>query len=217
MILRFFSGSVTPARRSRNSCEASTNTSGSCRRSNRLRICVGFVEPQHAVVHEDARQLVADRAMDDQRGDRRIHAAAQRADDASVADLRANPRRRLLDKRRHRPVAGAAADAEGEVAQDLEAALGVDDFGMEQQRVEAALRVRHRRDRRVGAGRDHRRSLPARRRRNRRGSPTRESRRARREQRARTRSTPNASRARTRAAAPARPARRARRAINCMP
>ena len=60
-----------------------------------------------------------------QRRHRRIDAAAQRADDAAVADLRADPRRRLLDKRRHRPVAGAAADAVREVAQDLEAALGV--------------------------------------------------------------------------------------------
>ena len=87
-----------------------------------------FVQAQHAVVDEDAGQLVADRAMDDERRDRRVDAAAQRADDAAVADLRADPRRRLLDKRRHRPVAGAAADAVGEVAQDLEAAFGVDDF-----------------------------------------------------------------------------------------
>ena len=43
-------------------------------------------------------------------------------------DLRADPRRRLLDERRHRPVAGAAADAVGEVAQDLEAVLGVRDL-----------------------------------------------------------------------------------------
>ena len=98
----------------------------------------GLVEPQHAVVHEDARQLVADGAVKDQRRDRRIDAAAQRADDAPVADLRADPRRRLLDKRRHRPVAGAAADAVGEVAQDLEAAFGVHDLGMKQQRVQAA-------------------------------------------------------------------------------
>ena len=70
-----------------------------------------------------------------------------------VADLRANLRRRLLDKRRHRPVAGAAADAVGEVAQDLEAALGVHDFGMKQQRVERRAGVRHRRDRRVRARR----------------------------------------------------------------
>ena len=43
-----------------------------------------LVEPQHAVVDEDARQLVADRAVDDERRDRRIDAAAQRADDAAA-------------------------------------------------------------------------------------------------------------------------------------
>ena len=95
-----------------------------------------LVEPQHAVVDEDAGQLIADRAVKDERRDGRIDAAAQRADHAPAADLRANLRRRLFDKRRHRPVAGAAADAVGEVAQDLEAAFGVHDLGMKQQRVQ---------------------------------------------------------------------------------
>src|SRR4029453_16309039 len=45
-----------------------------------------LVQPQHAVVDEDARQLVADGAMNEQRGDRGIHSAAQRADDASIAN-----------------------------------------------------------------------------------------------------------------------------------
>src|SRR5438270_674764 len=63
-----------------------------------------FVEPQHAVVHEDARQAIADGAVNEQRGDGRIHAAAERADDAAVPDLPANLRRGLLDERRHRPV-----------------------------------------------------------------------------------------------------------------
>ena len=116
----------------------------------------GLVEPQDAVVHEDTRQLVADRFVEDERRDRRVDAAAQRADDPPAAHLRANPRRRLLDKRRHRPVAGAAADAGGEVAKDVEAALRVDHFGMEQQRVEPAIGVGHGGDRCVGAGRDHR-------------------------------------------------------------
>ena len=93
--------------------------------------------------------------MDEQRGDRRIHAAAQSADDAAVADLVADPRRRLLHERRHRPVAGAAADVEGEVPEDVEPAIGVRDFGVEQQRVEPLRRGGHRRHRRVGArGRD---------------------------------------------------------------
>ncbi len=85
MIFRFCSGSVTPASRSRNSVDASTNTSGSCSRSKRRRICVGLVQPQHAVVDEDARQPVADRAVDEQRGDRRVDAAAERAHHAPAA------------------------------------------------------------------------------------------------------------------------------------
>ena len=53
-----------------------------------------------------------------------------------VADLLPDPLGRFVDERRDRPVAGAAADVEGEVAQDLLAVIGVRDFGMEQQRVE---------------------------------------------------------------------------------
>ena len=63
-------------------------------------------------------------------------------------------RGRLVDERRHRPVARAAADAVGEVPEDLEAALGVRDLGVKQQRVQRRAGVLHRRDRRVGARRD---------------------------------------------------------------
>src|SRR5205807_342278 len=86
-----------------------------------------FVEAEHAVVDEDAHQLVADGAMNQQRRNGGVDAAAQRADDAALPDLRTDARRRLLDERRHRPIAGAAADAVREVAQDLETALGVHD------------------------------------------------------------------------------------------
>ena len=43
----------------------------------------------------------------------------------AVADLRPDPRGRLLDERRHRPVARAAADVEREVPEDLETAIRV--------------------------------------------------------------------------------------------
>ena len=118
----------------------------------------GFVQPQHAVVDENARELVADRPMDDQGCDRRVDAAAQGADDLSVADLRANPRRRLFHERGHRPVAGAAADSIRKVAEDLEAVIGVHDFRMEQQRVQTAIGVCHRRHRGVGARRHDRKA-----------------------------------------------------------
>ena len=93
--------------------------------------------------------------MDEQRRHRGVHAAAESADDASVADLAADRVRRFLHERRHRPVAGAAADVVGEVAQDVEAVIGVCDFGMKQERVEPPLLCHHRRNRRVRAGRRH--------------------------------------------------------------
>ena len=43
--------------------------------------------PHQAVVDEDAGQLVADRLVDQHRGDRRIDAAGEAADDAALADL----------------------------------------------------------------------------------------------------------------------------------
>ncbi len=97
-----------------------------------------LVEAKHAVVDEDAGQLAADGAMDQQRRNGGVDATAQRAHDAALTDLRTDARRRLIDERRHRPVAGAAADAVREVAEDLETPLGVHDFGMEQDRVETS-------------------------------------------------------------------------------
>ena len=114
-----------------------------------------FVQSQQAVVDENARQLVGNGAMENQRRDRRVDAAAQRADDAPAAHLAPNPCGCLVHEGRHRPVAGAAADAEGEIPQDLEAPFRVDHLRVEQNRVQAAARIRHRRDRRIRTGGDH--------------------------------------------------------------
>ena len=116
---------------------------------------IGFVEPQNAVVDENARQLLTDRAMDEQSRDRRVYAAAQPENDPSVSNLRPDFLRRLLHERCHRPVAGAAADAIRKVSKDLQAVLGVHDLRMKQERVECAIRICHRRDRRVGTRRQH--------------------------------------------------------------
>ena len=142
MILRFCSGSVTPASRSRNRSLASTKSSGRCSFSvKRLLIWLRFVVAQQPVVDEDARQPIADGAMDQHRGHRGIDAAGEAADDlARRPDLLADPRRRFFDERGDRPVAAAAADVVGEVPQDLEAVIGVHDLGMEQQRIEARAR-----------------------------------------------------------------------------
>ena len=61
---------------------ASTKSSGSCScLANRLLDLVGLVVAQQAVVHEDAGQPVADGPVDQHRGDGRIDAARQAADD----------------------------------------------------------------------------------------------------------------------------------------
>ena len=154
MILRFCSGSVTPASRSRNRSDRIDEVE---RQSHLLREAlddlVRLVVPQQAVVDEDARQAIADRAVNEHRGDSGIDAARETADDLADADLRPDPLGRFFDERRDRPVADAAADAVREVAQDREAVIGVRHFGMKQQRIELALRRLHRRNRRRRARR----------------------------------------------------------------
>ena len=59
---------------------------------------LGLLLAQEAVVDEDARELVADRAMHERRRDRRVDAAGQRADHATVADLGADALDRLGDE-----------------------------------------------------------------------------------------------------------------------
>ena len=54
---------------------------------------LGLARAQQAVVDEHAGQLVADRALHERRGDRRVDAAGQPADDLLAADLRADRRR----------------------------------------------------------------------------------------------------------------------------
>ena len=140
MIFRFCSGSVTPASRSRNSADASTNTSGSFSRSKRLRICAAssrrstpLSTKMHVSASPTARWMMS-------------AATVESTPPLSAQTTRPPPTcarifaGRLLDERRHRPVAGAAADAVREVAQNLEAALGVHDLRVKEQRVEAAGR-----------------------------------------------------------------------------
>ena len=116
---------------------------------------IRLVVAQQPVVHEDARQPIADGPVNQHRGDGGIDAARQPAHDLARPDLLPDALGRLLDERGDRPVARAAADVVGEVPQDLGAVIGVHDFGMEQQRVELTLRRLHRHDRRRGArGRD---------------------------------------------------------------
>src|SRR4030095_5035679 len=66
---------------------------------------VGLALPEDAVVDEDAREARAQRLVEQQGHDRRVHPSRERADDAAVAHGRPHVPHRLLDERRDRPVA----------------------------------------------------------------------------------------------------------------
>ncbi len=112
---------------------------------------LGFVEPQQAVVDEHASELVADRLMDQNRGDRGIDAAGKAADHPALADLIADFFDRLFAKRAHGPVAGEACDLSNKIADQFGAVGRVHHFGMEHQSVILPLLVLDHRERRVRA------------------------------------------------------------------
>ena len=114
---------------------------------------------QEAVVDEDARELVADRLVHEQRGDRRVDAARERAEDALRADLGADPLDLLLDHRRGRPGGRRAGDVVEEVLQDLHPARRVHDLRVELDAVELPLRRLERGDRRRRRAGDDPRAL----------------------------------------------------------
>ncbi len=67
---------------------------------------LAFVLAQQAVIDEHAGELVADRLVDQHRGDGGIDAAGQAADHPARADLGADLLDRFLAERAHGPVAG---------------------------------------------------------------------------------------------------------------
>ena len=122
---------------------------------------LGLVEPQQAVIDEHAGELVADRLMDQHRGDGGIDAAGQAADHLALADLVADLLDRLLAEGAHGPVAGEACDLADEIADQLGAVGRVHHFGVEHQPVIFALLVLDHGERRVGARRRRRQSPAA--------------------------------------------------------
>jgi hypothetical protein len=70
---------------------------------HRLHHLVAFAEAQETRVDEHARELVADRALEQRGDDRRIHTARQPEQHVIGADLRADPRDRILDDVRRGP------------------------------------------------------------------------------------------------------------------
>jgi len=99
------------------------------------------------VIHEHARELIADRLVHEQRGDRRIDAARERTQDALVPNRRANPLNLLLDHGGGRPRRRRARDVVEEVLQQVVPERRVHDLGMELDAVLPRLRRLERRDR----------------------------------------------------------------------
>jgi hypothetical protein len=71
---------------------------------------LGLAEAHHPVVDVDTRQPLADRALDDRGGDRRVDAPGERADRPALADLLADRGDLLLDDVEHGPGLPAAGD-----------------------------------------------------------------------------------------------------------
>src|SRR5262245_9048051 len=90
-----------------------------------------FVLPHEAVVDEDAGQLVADGFADEDRGDSRVDAAGEAADDLPLPHFAAYAVDRLLTERGHRPVARQAHDLVDEIGKKLCTVRRVGDFEME--------------------------------------------------------------------------------------
>ena len=116
---------------------------------------LGLAEAQQPVIDEDAGELVADRLVDEHRGDRGIDAAREPADHPALADLLADLLDRLLLEGAHGPVAAAARDLAHEIAQQRRAVRRVHHLEMELGGVELALVVGDHRDRRVLRRADH--------------------------------------------------------------
>ena len=99
---------------------------------------LGFALPHQPVVDEHAGELLADRLMDQHRGDGAVDAARQAADDATLADLGADFLDLGLAEFGHRPIAGAAADVAHEIGDQLGAVGGVRDLEVELGAVDSA-------------------------------------------------------------------------------
>ena len=151
--LRLASGSVTPL----SFCqEALLGVDGDERHLERVAKradhLLALVLAHQPVIDEHARQLVADRAVHEQRGDRRVDAAGQAADHVGLPHLRADAADLVLDDRRRRPGLLAAADLGEKAREDLLAVGRVHDLGVKLDAVDAALGVLDGGDRRGARG-----------------------------------------------------------------
>ena len=104
---------------------------------------VAFVQPQKAMIDEDAGELVTDGAMDEGSSHAGIDATGQAQDDFLVAHLFADGGHGFLDVVTHDPVGTDATDVEHEALEHGPALHGVGDFGVELHAVEVAILVGH--------------------------------------------------------------------------
>ena len=141
MVLRFASGSVTPASALEEAVAFVGVDQGDvvvvAEEGDDLLGLAGAHQPG---VDEDAGELVADRLVDQHRGDRAVDAAGEAADHPLAADPGADVGDRLVAVGGHGPVADEAREV-GEVLQQARAVDGVVDLGVELHGVEAARRV----------------------------------------------------------------------------
>jgi len=110
---------------------------------------------QQAVVDEDTGELVADRPVHEGGGDRRVHPAAEAADDPGVAHGLAHPRDLLLDDVGGRPRGLNARDLVEEALQDPLTVRRVHHLGVELHAGPAVGDILERRHRRPGRAGGH--------------------------------------------------------------
>ena len=140
MRLRFSSGSETPASAARkprfgvDPLDVDAEMTGERRHD-----LIAFVEPEQAVVDEDAGQPLADGAVQQCRDHGGVDTAREREQDAVAADIAAHPLDAVVDDRGRGPARRAAADFVHEPAQNARALVGMGDLGMELDAVEAAV------------------------------------------------------------------------------
>ena len=153
MILRFASGSVTPASAPEELVGGVDDHQVHAGRRDEVAFDLfGLTLPEQAVVDEHAGQLGADGALHQGRGHRRVDPAGEAADEVLGPDLGPDRRHRLLDDVGGRPVRPAAGDVEQEVLQDQLAGLGVLHLGMPLHPGQSPLGRLEGGDRRAGAG-----------------------------------------------------------------
>ncbi len=121
------------------------------RLADRLR----FTLPQQSMIDKDAGQLIADRPVDQGRRDGAVHASAEAADHSSRADRLPDLPDRALGECAHGPGRLAAAFLAQEIPKQLDAPRRVSHFGMELHAPQPALRIAHRRHRRVLGASEH--------------------------------------------------------------